>query len=83
MPDIDHSGAGNDRSSWDPATTLFAVRGAEGFYSLHSTGRNTVGVDGNNKWVETGLPHNQSYLVQKSPTSAVRAALDRLMGCKA
>ena len=32
--------------------------------------------------MDTGEVRNQSYLVQKSPTEAVKAALDKLMGCK-
>eukprot|EP00035_Acanthoeca_spectabilis_P032234 m.17874 g.17874 ORF g.17874 m.17874 type:complete len:315 (+) comp5231_c0_seq2:88-1032(+) len=77
---IDHSGAGNDRSSWDPATTLFAVRGAEAFYSEHSTGRNKVSSpDGNNQWVETGVSQNQSYLVLTASAEAVKTAIDDLL----
>jgi hypothetical protein len=76
---IDHSGAGNDRWSWDPATTLFAVRGSEAFYTLHTTGHNAVGQDGNNRWIETGRAENQSYLVLTSNASAVKAAINALL----
>mmetsp|Transcript_17388 Transcript_17388/g.45403 ORF Transcript_17388/g.45403 Transcript_17388/m.45403 type:complete len:342 (-) Transcript_17388:170-1195(-) len=77
---IDHSGAGNDRSSWDPATTLFAVRGPENFYELHSTGHNAVNATtGNNVWVETGIASNQSYLVLKAETAAVETAINELL----
>ena len=63
MPaDIDHSGAGNDRSSWDPATTLLAVRGAGEFYS-QVYGTNIVDpATGNNRWVNGSS--KQSYVVQ-------------------
>jgi hypothetical protein len=75
------SGANNDRWSWDPATTLYAARGASGFYTEHSTGHNDVGYDGNNRWIETGASVNQSYLVLKSNASAqlVRDAIDTLL----
>jgi hypothetical protein len=87
---IDHSGAGNDRSSWDPATTLFAVRGAGDFYTLHSTGHNLVNAtSGANAWTEeVGKGEveekgeggwKQSYLIQKSSTAAVKKAIDDLM----
>ena len=60
--DIDHSGAGNDRSSWDPATTLLAVRGAGEFYS-QVYGTNIVDpATGNNRWVNGSS--KQSYVVQ-------------------
>eukprot|EP01051_Picozoa_sp_SAG22_P012502 SAG22_NODE_1306_length_4792_cov_369.145962_4_plen_88_part_00 len=66
------------------ATTLFAVRGPQSFYTLHATGHNTVSApSGNNAWVETasGKPEGegQAYLVQKSPTEAVKAAIDELL----
>lgn len=77
---IDHSGAGKDRQSWDPATTLYAVRGAAGFYNLTS-GQNVIAADGNNRWID-GLGTNRSYLVLKSPSSsaeAVRGAINELL----
>ena len=76
---IDHSGAGNDRSSWDPATTLFAVRGASKFYTLHSSGHNTISDDGNNKWVDDGRKVNQSYLVLDVDPGVVKNAIDNLL----
>lgn len=75
---IDHSGPGVDRASWDPATTLFAVRGLQGLFTAHSTGHNAVGEDGNNQWVETGRAENQSYLVLSS-AAGVKAAIDALL----
>ncbi len=44
---IDHQGPSIDRQSWDPATTLFAVRGAEDFYTQQG-GHNVISQDGNN-----------------------------------
>lgn len=78
---IDHSGEGNDRFSWDPATTLFAVRGTSDFYTEHGTGHNEVGQDGNNRWVDTGVRANQSYLILKSNASAqfARDAINTLL----
>jgi hypothetical protein len=64
----------------DPATTLFAVRGAGDFYSLHSSGHNLVNATtGANEWTEEGQGWHQSYLIQKSPTDAVRNAINELM----
>jgi hypothetical protein len=54
---IDHQGPGRDRQSWDPATTLFAVRGnSEAFYTLHASGANRVSEsDGTNVWHDGGF----------------------------
>ena len=54
------------RQSWDPATTLFAVRGAGAFWDEHTTGFNVVQPNGANAWLEDGRPHNRSYLVLRS-----------------
>eukprot|EP00035_Acanthoeca_spectabilis_P008773 m.158180 g.158180 ORF g.158180 m.158180 type:complete len:411 (-) comp14497_c0_seq2:198-1430(-) len=51
------------RQSWDPATTLFAVRGLGDFWTQHSTGFNRVNDTGANEWVDDGGDHNRSYLV--------------------
>ena len=51
------------RQSWDPATTLFAVRGAGTFWSERATGYNVVLPNGGNAWVDDGKSHNRSYLV--------------------
>ena len=74
---IDHSGPSTDRSSWDPATTLFAVRGAQDFYTLQG-GRNVISQDGNNEWIN-GSGYNRSYLVQKSSLEDVKRAIDSLL----
>merc|ERR1712176_1072931 len=66
---IDHQGPSTPRSSWDPATTLFAVRGAEAFYDLHDNGHNVVnGTDGTNVWMP-GTKGNQAYLIRRPNVS--------------
>ena len=71
---------GNDRSSWDPATTLFAVRGAQSFYTEHKAGYNTVDkISGNNAWVQTSKAEGQTFLVQRSSVDVVKAAIDTLL----
>lgn len=74
---IDHGGLGADRQSWDPATTLFAVRGADKFYTQQA-GRNVISQDGNNQWVN-GTDSKRSYLIQKSSTEAVKRAINELL----
>jgi hypothetical protein len=50
-----------DRMSWDPLTTLFAVRGLQGYYTKIS-GRNQINAtDGGNKWQSSS--GSQSFLV--------------------
>ena len=77
---IDHGNGVVGRSSWDPATTLFAVRGVESFYS-HVFGRNFVyATDGNYVFVPSHAGGaTQSYLVQKAPIQAVRNAINELL----
>eukprot|EP00038_Savillea_parva_P013240 m.209798 g.209798 ORF g.209798 m.209798 type:complete len:360 (-) comp24737_c0_seq1:118-1197(-) len=76
---IDHSGAGNDRASWDPATTLYAVRGAEGFYR-QVFGHNIVNANGTNRFVASAdASGSQSYLVQQAPVESVRDAINTLL----
>ena len=65
-----------DRESWDPATTLVAVRGEQSFYT-RTFGRISVTPDGNNDW-ENGSAE-QSYLVQRSAPEAVADALNELL----
>lgn len=62
------------RMSWDPATTLWAVRGAGAFWNEHSTGRNVVNQStAENHWVDDGQQHNQSYLVLRGANQTVMA----------
>ena len=78
---IDHGNGVIGRSSWDPATTLFAVRGVGSFYS-QVFGRNFVNAtDGNNIFYSHrgNTSSTQSYLVQKSPIDAVRDAINELL----
>lgn len=79
---IDHGNGVVGRSSWDPATTLFAIRGVESFYS-QVFGKNFVNsTNGSNVFVPS-RPGNdtrsQSYLVQKSSVEAVRDAINELL----
>ena len=78
---IDQMGAGNDRDSWDPLTTLIAVRGAAGGSMAECTncdgyneGNST---SGDNRWVP-GPFANQSYLVEGDKDAAGKA-LDQLL----
>jgi hypothetical protein len=79
---IDHGNGAVGRSSWDPATTLFAVRGVGSFYS-QVFGRNFVNAtDGNNVFVPSHRSNSsstQSYLVQRSTIEAVRDAINELL----
>ena len=74
---------GPDRSrySWDPLTTLVAVRGTELGYVSACTGCDGVNVvnpkDGTNAW-KPGGPSNQTYLVLHDGAQA-GAALDELL----
>jgi inosine-uridine nucleoside N-ribohydrolase len=76
---IDHGNGLVGRSSWDPATTLFAVRGAGTFYTLVA-GRNVVDPGtGNNAWHADAQGRAQSYLVQRAPIESVRDAINELL----
>ena len=57
--------SGVARPSWDPLTTLFAVRGASGIGCKEEGfgGHNLVGEEGDNSWVEEDGGKNMSYLV--------------------
>ena len=60
-------------------TTMFAVRGAESFYSLHDTGHNTINrSSGSNAWA-AGQNGSQAYLVLKVPPHTVAAVIDALL----
>lgn len=62
----DAMGPGNSRCSWDPLTTVVAVRGAESMGTSECTncdGKNQVdGSSGQNQWID-GPFVNQTYLV--------------------
>ena len=75
---IDHGNGEVGRASWDPATTLYAVRGAGNFYS-EVRGVNRVDpATGNNAFTaDADGPHR--YLVQKSSVEAVRDAINALL----
>jgi inosine-uridine nucleoside N-ribohydrolase len=78
-------GPGKGRYSWDPITTLVAVRGVEAAPGL----RRCHGCDGANRvdpvtganWWERGPPSNQTYLVLED-AKAVAQTIDELI-CRA
>ena len=77
---IDNEGAGKSRFSWDPLTTLVAVRGPAAAACSYSDegGRNTVdAATGTNKWVD-GPPTNQTFLLLHNATAA-GAAINELL----
>lgn len=78
---IDYGGPDKDRFSWDPLTTLLAVRGVEAVGSAVCTGCDGVnavdGDTGSNNWVG-GAATNQSYIVLLNATAA-GDALDDLL----
>ena len=78
---VDNQGPGNDRCSWDPLTTLIAVRGAAaGACAECSDCDGTNAVDpstGDNKWVP-GPRSNQTYVVLQNATAA-GIAIDDLL----
>ena len=59
------SSSGVARPSWDPLTTLFAVRGAGGIGCTEEGfgGKNMVGEEGDNLWGEGEGGKNMTYLV--------------------
>jgi hypothetical protein len=79
------SGGCPPRESWDPATTLWAVRGMRGVWTSHGTGHNTVDAStGGNAWVETGKTEHRSYLILTPGAEAaarreVAKTIDELM----
>jgi len=65
--------------SWDPLTTLFAIRGLQGYYTMVS-GKNNINVtDGGNKWEVSSA--SQSYLVlnETSGVTPVENDIDDLI----
>ena len=65
---IDYEGApGKSRYSWDPLTTLLAVRGVVPSIGIapctDCAGVNHVTADGNNNWVPSPTSTNQSFIV--------------------
>ena len=71
---------GNSRSSWDPLTTLYAVRGlqAVGCREEGWGGSNVVTQDGTNWW-QDGEGSNQTYLVLEAEPWVVGEAIDHLL----
>merc|ERR1712192_136480 len=77
---IDYVGFGNTRSSWDPLTTLFAVRGASavGCREEGYGGNNIVEDWGGNHW-QQGSETSMSYLVLEEEEWVVGQAIDDLL----
>lgn len=76
---IDRQGPGNNRMSFDPATTLMTVLGITPFWSAVTEGTNSVNPkNGSNKWLP-GPRESQSYVVQKVDPSVVGDAIDKLL----
>ena len=83
---IDHQGPGKSRQSWDPATTLFAIRGnSEALYTLHASGTNSVNAtDGTNAWHDSAgwassSAPQQAYLVLATDPDRVAAEIDAFL----
>ena len=73
---IDLAGKGNNHDSWDPLTTLYAVRGAQAVGCTEtslSLGHNVVnGTTGANHWSAPG-DRNQQYLLLNDAQTAADA----------
>ena len=72
-------GPSKGRFSWDPLTTLAAVRGPGGVAcTVEASGANTVDpASGGNRWVD-GTPRNESYLILRDAHAAGQA-IDELL----
>lgn len=67
-----------DRPSWDQTAVLIAVRGADPWWDVVTTGHNHVNEDGVNEWrPESDKDH--AYVVKREPPDAVAAAISALM----
>lgn len=73
-----HSGPGNPRNSWDPATVLYAVRGGGDLYRESEPGQLSVADDGSN--IFTPHPDGRCrHLFRTASDESVAAALDALL----
>ena len=71
-----YSGFAGDRLSWDPISTLVAIRGAAPLFEVVSGGTNvTDAVTGMNTWM-ADKDRGHSYLVMKSRKNEVERALE-------
>ena len=69
-------GFAGDRLSWDPVSTLVAVRGAAPWYKVVTGGTNvTDPVSGINTW-QAGEDRGHSYLVLKAPKREIEKSLE-------
>ena len=72
-------GFAGDRLSWDPVSSLVAVRGAEPWYKVVSGGVNVTDVaTGINIW-RAGKNRGHSYLVLQARKSEIETALEDMM----
>lgn len=77
---IDLVGENNDRPSWDPVTTLYAVQGVQPWWNDTSLGYNNVtSCNGNNDWVSDGVDHSQAYLTTLEAPSQVADVINQLL----
>ena len=66
-----------DRQSWDQTAMLYAVRGVQDYWTLESTGYNTVDSTGKNEW-RSSPDKDHSYLVLQKPDQ-VKKIIEDLM----
>lgn len=67
-----------DRQSWDQTAMLYAVRGAQDYWSLQSNGSNAIDSTGKNKWLP-GPAKNHTYLTLQKPASQMQKIIEDLM----
>ena len=64
--------------SWDPATTLYAVRGMAQYWKAVTAGHNEVQPSGENAWAP-GPAANTGYLTPLMAPSEIGHTLDQLL----
>jgi len=75
-----YSGTQSDgtRNSWDLTAALFAVRGADEYWTLRSGGHVEIDAQGNDQWV-TEPDRNHNYLIRKMRTTDLAKVLEDLL----
>jgi len=76
---IDYNGPNNNRSSWDPMTTMYAVRGNQGDWSVPTYGENHVNQDGSNYFVADSAHKQQAYLNRTQSPLYIAKLVDDLL----
>jgi len=66
------------RSSWDQTAVLYAVRGGDKYWSIHTKGYNHVSADGSNEW-RTSPDKDHGYLVKRTDPGELASIIDELM----